>query len=612
MFVAAGLAFTTISAQIPGRNVNMVAGKEWPDGDPFLQRQNEPSIAASTRNPLHLLAGANDYRTVDLPGLPTDETGDAWLGLFKSFDGGQRWMSSLLPGYPQDTSAIGKMSPIHGYGAGADAVVRAGTNGLIYYAGLAFDRANPATPEVPGKSAIFVARFIDNNNKEAGDTFAYLGTRTMQTSKGGKNGDFLDKPWMAVDVPRDNTRCTIVTPGEKGPIMQTIPAGPVYVAYTVRSTDKKGPRYDIYFARSVDCANSWSDPVRLNAESERTSQGAAMAIDPRNGNVYIAWRQFDLDGTGTDAMVATKYVPTTKKIDPPGHAKKFAKQPKGKGKGVNTIQFYQKGGVNAALEAAQLSTLDQSTSSLMIRFRTNAYPSMTVDETGRVYMVWAERGYDPMNPDPETGSARVVIATSTTGQSWTTAVPVSSESQKGHQLMPAINYAGGKLMLIYYDIRETSAKAFTRFIDDATAFTKPNPESTGLRHTIDLRASMASPGANPVFADSVKVSEYIEGPRYPGGPNVPWQVNPPNLPMFQKGTAPFIGDYIDLAAAPNFIYDSAAGQWRHAEHFRSVDDGAAVHSRQRRIAQPERLHGAHYRRAAGRLSRQHQAPWLSS
>ena len=38
--VAIAIAITTLSAQIPGRNVNMVAGTKWPEGDPFLQRQN--------------------------------------------------------------------------------------------------------------------------------------------------------------------------------------------------------------------------------------------------------------------------------------------------------------------------------------------------------------------------------------------------------------------------------------------------------------------------------------------------------------------------------------------------------------------------------------------
>ena len=78
--IAAAVAFTTINAHIPGRNVNMVSGVRLPDGDPFLQRQNEPSIAASTRNPMHLLGGSNDYRTIDIPN-PLDggvETGDAW------------------------------------------------------------------------------------------------------------------------------------------------------------------------------------------------------------------------------------------------------------------------------------------------------------------------------------------------------------------------------------------------------------------------------------------------------------------------------------------------------------------------------------------------------
>ena len=57
-------------APIVGRNVNMVSGTQLPGGDPYLQRQNEISLAISTRNPLHMLGGANDYRTVDIPGIP--------------------------------------------------------------------------------------------------------------------------------------------------------------------------------------------------------------------------------------------------------------------------------------------------------------------------------------------------------------------------------------------------------------------------------------------------------------------------------------------------------------------------------------------------------------
>src|ERR1700676_5042179 len=123
----------------PGQNVNMVSGTKWPNGDPFLQRQNEPSMAVSTRNPMHILAGANDYRTVDLEQVLSGgaETGDAWLGLFKSLDGGFRWQSPLLPGCPY---AIGQCTDsgalkLGNYQAAADPVVRAGTNGMFYSPG---------------------------------------------------------------------------------------------------------------------------------------------------------------------------------------------------------------------------------------------------------------------------------------------------------------------------------------------------------------------------------------------------------------------------------------------------------------------------------------------
>ena len=241
---------------VGGTNVNMVSGTSFPNGDPFLQRQNEPTSAASTRNPMHLLAGANDYRTVDLPGTLDKLKGfeanaDAWLGLFKSFDGGQTWRSTLLPGYPQDTSPAGLASPIKGRQAATDPVVRAGTNGLFYYAGVAFDRGE-------GKpSAIFVARFVDLNNREAGDPIAYVSTALVASSPSSPE---LDKTALAVDVPRSpGATCTIQAPqGDGTTVEQVVPAGNVYVGYAAFSGSGATATSQIMVSRSVNCGQSWT------------------------------------------------------------------------------------------------------------------------------------------------------------------------------------------------------------------------------------------------------------------------------------------------------------------------------------------------------------------
>ena len=92
-------------------------------------------------------------------------------------------------------------SPVKGFQASADPTVRAGTNGLFYYSFIAFNR-DPKSP----LGTVAVARFIDNNNKENfdpnkpnSDPIQYLSTVLIDT---GTAGQFLDKPWLAVDVPR--------------------------------------------------------------------------------------------------------------------------------------------------------------------------------------------------------------------------------------------------------------------------------------------------------------------------------------------------------------------------------------------------------------------------
>ena len=577
--IALGLALATISAQVPGRNVNMVSGTTHPDGDPWLQRQNEPSIAASTRNPLHLLGGSNDYRTVDIPFPPDndEETGDAWLGLFKSFDGGQRWRSGLLPGYPQDTSPAGLASPLKAYQAGADAVVRAGTHGLIYFNGLVFNRG------AGGKSGIFLARFIDNNNKENGDPIAYLGTTMVATSNGDR---FLDKPWMAVDIPRsDATICTVTAnsilstvPAGKGkgkgkkkgppaptpPGAQNIPAGPVYVAYTSITGEGTALKSEILLTRSTDCGKTWATPMRVSRAEDPINQGANITIDPRDGSVYVAWRRFSPFVTAQnpnppniDAIMIARLPYGGKKLDPPGKAYGFpAAQAKRTAKQIEKL-FEHRGKKDndkdlKSEDAGDVAEFDQGSST--VSFRSNAYPTMATDGTGRVYIAWTNRGF----PTESTGNegARIVMVTTRDARTFTQPYAVDDDSQLGHQLMPTLAFAGGKLMLVYYDLRDTRANTHKKFVTDQ------QPTNSGLRQTIDIRAAMASPGDFPAFAPSVKVSDYVMGLHPATGQVQQLQFNPPNLPMFRQGTTPFIGDYIDVTAAPAFV-PAGGGKWTY-------------------------------------------------
>ncbi|HWC97993.1 MAG TPA: hypothetical protein VG456_14635, partial [Candidatus Sulfopaludibacter sp.] len=529
--------------QIAGTNVNMVSGTQWPNGDPFLQRQNEPSIAVSSRNPLHLLGGANDYRTVDLPGLPAGETGDAWLGIFKSYDGGSTWTSTIHPGCPQSLSQCNGAPVLKGYSAGADPVVRTGANGMFYYAGIAFTRTSPA------KSVVFLSRFIDNNNEENGDPIKYLGT--AQVAIGGSS-TFVDKPWLAVDIPRAGGGKCNVSPaqatGSTG--IQTFASGNIYVAYTTFASDTQPPS-QIQFSRSTDCGLTWSKPVTLSDAT--VNQGSTIAIDPATGAVYVAWRRFQSKDL-FDAILVSKSTDGGQTFSSPVV--------------IGTINPFDQG------------TTDFS-------FRTNAYPTMAVDGTGRVYVAWSERA---TGGPASGGDARIVISTSKNGQTWSQRVPVNDYAGRGHQFMPAMTFAGGKVMVVFYDLRNDATtaqytplgegqyfesrvpagdlatspphpeKVFTPFVLDAAP---ANLNEGGLlrRHTVDIWGAQAEAADAPYF-NNTRVSQYVFG-SLPGSTTIQQlQVNPPNFPLFSQGTVPFAGDYLDVAASPAIVPASIPGTWK--------------------------------------------------
>jgi uncharacterized protein YjbI with pentapeptide repeats len=554
--VHAGQSPNAITTVTVGPNVNMGGGPASftpPStiiGDPFLQRQNEPSIAVSSRNPCHLLAGANDYRAVDIEEA-AGEVGDAWLGVFKSFDCGATWTSTLLPGHKLDQSAPGLASPISGFQAAADPTVRAGTSGLFYYSGIAFNRGEGELGRV------FVARFIDNNNKDGADPIQYLGAVSIDQ---GTAGQFLDKPWIVADLPRNSSTCVI-----NG---QTIAAGSVYLVYTSFVGSGNNVRTKILFSRSSDCGATWSTPSKLS-ESIARNQGTAIALDPGTGAIHIAWREFATasDSTSRNAIVVTRST---------DGGRTFAKATR------LTPGNYQ------------LDPFDQASSPLT--FRTNAYPTIAVvpaiaegrsaSANGRIYVAWSGRGFGGARPS----DARVIYSTSINGTSWSTPRAADEYQGAGHQIMPGLAFAGGKLALAYYDLRNDASGGFDdlifeygqRAFNECTASQGPlgfsfvyaciltHPDGLQRRHTLDLRAAMAdtlclADGTCAFTSYSVlgggsrQVSRYIQGRGAVDGPVVQLQYNRPNLPLFSKGRFPFIGDYLDINTE-TFLF-GADGQW---------------------------------------------------
>lgn len=549
--VCCNLAF----AQYAGQNINMVSGTSWPAGDPYLQRQNEPSMAVSSRNPEHLMGGANDYRTVDIPNPgATNILGDAWLGVYTSLDGGETWKSTLLPGYPQDTSSVGTSSPLHAFTVATDPTVRAGTNGMFYYSGLVFDRGSSAP------SGVFVATFQDQDNKGNGDAailaksangtnhgnpFAYIGASLIDS---GTSGQFLDKPWIVVDIPRPGRTATCKVNG------QTFSSGYVYIVYTQFNGSQNNPSSKIKEVTSTNCGVSWSNPQILS-QSQKLAQGTVAAIDPNNGNVYVAWRQIAIAGNQNQPDAMQWAISTNG-----GYS--FTYEPAAFTFAAPTSKNLYPAG----------SVFDQPQAS-PTNFRSLDVPTLAVDGNSRVWMAFSER----VNGPNGTYGSRIMITTLPKGSmTWTTPIVADSSAPStsyGNQFMPSLNFAYGKMALAWFDSRRdnlenelqcptgTTCTGLSDLIsvdvpipgssisNPSTIFTPLMSDPTnGIRHTIDVYGGIIDPSSGPKQFAGFQVSQY--GYWVDPGDNQIKQgfFNAPNLPMFVTGTQPFIGDYIDIAS----------------------------------------------------------------
>jgi hypothetical protein len=248
-------------------------------------RQNEPAVAVDPRNTNLLLGSSNDYCGVYNRGAAAGAVGPVWLGYYRSLNAGASWTSSLVPGYPDDTSPYAQLSLARTASAG-DPVIAWDGHGRAF-----FGSESSGDPAGTAKTFgdVFVARFANPGGPNAVDTtrdgLAYGGTTVVASgsSAPGLLGVFHDK--TSIEADRTGGRCD----------------GDVYFAWARFSAAKNS---NIYFSRSTDHGVTFSNPQLLTSQVKNV-QDPSIAVTG-NGNVYVTWDEGSTNSNQTEGVGVVK------------------------------------------------------------------------------------------------------------------------------------------------------------------------------------------------------------------------------------------------------------------------------------------------------------------
>src|SRR6266540_4907247 len=167
-------------------------------------RQNEPSVAVDPRDTSVIIGSSNDYCGVYNDGVDADgapiPSGPIWLGYYRSENGGASFQSSLVPGYPDDTSPYAALADIRTASSG-DPVIAWDNHGRVFMGSESSD-----DPEGSKKTFgdVWVARY-DNPDGEGGNTLndgkRFLGSELVAKGSSAPNllGKFHDKTSIEAD-----------------------------------------------------------------------------------------------------------------------------------------------------------------------------------------------------------------------------------------------------------------------------------------------------------------------------------------------------------------------------------------------------------------------------
>src|SRR5438067_10022507 len=253
-------------------------------------RQNEPAVQVDPRNTQVLLGSSNDYCGVyndgsDANGAPIP-SGPIWLGYYRSQDGGHSFVSSLVPGYPDDTSPYAALSQARTASSG-DPVIAWDAHGRAFFGSES--SGDPAgTKKTLGD--VWVARYRNPGGADAPTTardgLEYYGTTVVASGSSAPNllGKFHDK--TSIEADRTGGRCD----------------GNVYFAWA-RFTGNVG-QSNIYVSRSTDHGVTFSNPQQLTSQVKNV-QDPSISVTG-NGNVYVTWDQGTTNSNQTEGVGVVK------------------------------------------------------------------------------------------------------------------------------------------------------------------------------------------------------------------------------------------------------------------------------------------------------------------
>jgi hypothetical protein len=261
LFLAAAAAFVPSGAAAAASSASHMGGH---DGRPRIVTTmlhvpagtdpSEPHLAVDPNDPGRLYAVAQ----VQIPGLLTQEL------MWRTKDGGRRWLRSPLLGGADNTSTTSGFS--------VDPVVGAGDKALVLFGAFALDADVAA-----GKAILRIGTRVSTDR---GATFSAFGTADRVTlplcvfttgCPPPPNSQGLDKPWLAIDG----------THGRFGGS-----------AYLVWVHDYADGRHQLRFAVSRDRGHAYSAPIVLDRSTAARLDGleelAQLAVRP-DGTVDVVW-----------------------------------------------------------------------------------------------------------------------------------------------------------------------------------------------------------------------------------------------------------------------------------------------------------------------------------